>query len=303
MLKKILNIFNHKHKNEPINIIEEQSIQEDKINDELNIEQTEHVENKVVLTDTEIEFFIQNEVNKKTENYLEFRFDLNDRDVLFDEAARLIIDSQQGSASILQRKLKLGYNRAGRLIDQLESAGIVGSFKGSAVRKVLVNNEYDYELLMTNDSLCPKKLHFKNELLYLYENEISTRVEDYFLQQKIEEENQLKEQIKLEILLKEAEKEIKNRKEQLKKDVLKELQEEGLLFNDDTKNINKRERITQDTQDRVWNRDGGRCVKCSSNEKLEFDHIIPFSKGGSNTYRNLQLLCEKCNRQKSNIIG
>ncbi len=64
-----------------------------------------------------------------------------------------------------------------------------------------------------------------------------------------------------------------------------------------------REPIPQDVQDKVWNRDGGRCVKCGSNLKLEFDHIIPFSKGGANTYRNLQLLCEKCNRKKSNKIG
>jgi hypothetical protein len=62
-------------------------------------------------------------------------------------------------------------------------------------------------------------------------------------------------------------------------------------------------RISQKVMDKVWNRDGGKCVKCGSNEKLEFDHIIPFSKGGSNTYRNIQLLCENCNRSKSNNIG
>jgi len=48
----------------------------------------------------------------------------------------------------------------------------------------------------------------------------------------------------------------------------------------------------------VWNRDGAKCVKCGSKEKLEFDHIIPYSKGGSDTARNIQLLCEKCNRSK-----
>ena len=62
-------------------------------------------------------------------------------------------------------------------------------------------------------------------------------------------------------------------------------------------------RLTQDVKDKVWNRDGGKCVECGSNENLEFDHIIPFSKGGANTYRNIQLLCEKCNRSKSNKIG
>lgn len=62
-------------------------------------------------------------------------------------------------------------------------------------------------------------------------------------------------------------------------------------------------RISREIQDRVWRRDEGKCVVCGSNEKLEFDHIIPFSKGGANTYRNVQLLCEKCNREKSNRIG
>lgn len=49
----------------------------------------------------------------------------------------------------------------------------------------------------------------------------------------------------------------------------------------------------------VWRRDNGKCVECGSNEKLEYDHIIPVAKGGSNTERNIQLLCEKCNRKKS----
>jgi len=61
--------------------------------------------------------------------------------------------------------------------------------------------------------------------------------------------------------------------------------------------------ISQGVKDDVWNRDGGICVYCGSNENLEFDHIIPFSKGGSNTYRNIQLLCEPCNRSKSDKIG
>jgi len=62
--------------------------------------------------------------------------DLSERDNLFREAAEVIITAQQGSASLLQRKLKLGYNRAGRLIDQLEAAGIVGPFEGSKARSV-----------------------------------------------------------------------------------------------------------------------------------------------------------------------
>ena len=74
--------------------------------------------------------------------------DLDDRDVLFDDAARLIVRHQQGSTSLIQRKMKLGYNRAGRLIDQLEAAGIVGSFEGSKAREVLIADEYSLEQLL-----------------------------------------------------------------------------------------------------------------------------------------------------------
>jgi hypothetical protein len=63
-----------------------------------------------------------------------------------------------------------------------------------------------------------------------------------------------------------------------------------------------REPIPDDVKDIVWRRDAGKCVKCGSQEKLEFDHIIPVSKGGSNTARNIQILCEKCNRSKSDHI-
>jgi len=74
--------------------------------------------------------------------------DLSDRDALFEEAARLIVMHQQGSTSLIQRKLKLGYNRAGRLIDQLEAAGIVGSFEGSKAREVLIKDELSLEQLL-----------------------------------------------------------------------------------------------------------------------------------------------------------
>ena len=66
--------------------------------------------------------------------------DISDRDKLFKDAAIVIVTAQQGSASLLQRKLKLGYNRAGRIIDQLEAAGIVGPFEGSKARQVLVTD-------------------------------------------------------------------------------------------------------------------------------------------------------------------
>ena len=76
--------------------------------------------------------------------------DLADRDNLFEEAARLIVAHQQGSTSLIQRKLKLGYNRAGRLIDQLEAAGIVGPFEGSKAREVLIQDEVSLEQLLND---------------------------------------------------------------------------------------------------------------------------------------------------------
>jgi S-DNA-T family DNA segregation ATPase FtsK/SpoIIIE len=78
--------------------------------------------------------------------------DKNDRDILFREAASVIVMHQQGSASLLQRKLKLGYNRAGRIVDQLESAGIIGPFEGSKARQVLIPDEYALEQHLNTES-------------------------------------------------------------------------------------------------------------------------------------------------------
>ena len=77
--------------------------------------------------------------------------DISDRDKLFRDAAEIIVTAQQGSASLLQRKLKLGYNRAGRLIDQLEAAGIVGGFEGSKARQVLVPDFVALDQLLENE--------------------------------------------------------------------------------------------------------------------------------------------------------
>lgn len=78
--------------------------------------------------------------------------DIEDRDAMFREAAEVIVTAQQGSASLIQRKLKLGYNRAGRIIDQLEAAGIVGPFEGSKARQVLVPDMYALEQLLNNET-------------------------------------------------------------------------------------------------------------------------------------------------------
>ena len=76
--------------------------------------------------------------------------DLSNRDPLFEDAARLIVIQQQGSTSLIQRKFAIGYNRAGRLMDQLEAAGIVGSFEGNKGRQVLITDEYSLEQKLNN---------------------------------------------------------------------------------------------------------------------------------------------------------
>jgi S-DNA-T family DNA segregation ATPase FtsK/SpoIIIE len=80
------------------------------------------------------EYVDENEEGSKSD------FDPSQRDAMFDEAARIVVTHQQGSASLLQRKLKLGYNRAGRIVDQLESMGIIGKFEGSKAREVLIKD-------------------------------------------------------------------------------------------------------------------------------------------------------------------
>ena len=95
------------------------------------------------------------------------------------------------------------------------------------------------------------------------------------------------------------------------KSIIKEMEYEQKIENSIDENEDEtpgepvyiRKPIPQNVKDQVWNRDGGKCVECGSKERLEFDHIIPHSKGGADTYRNLQLLCQSCNGKKSNKIG
>ena len=81
----------------------------------------------------------------KTQEKGFLEIDLTKRDNLFDDAARLVVAHQQGSTSLIQRKFSIGYNRAGRIIDQLEAAGIVGPFEGSKARQVMFPDEYSLE--------------------------------------------------------------------------------------------------------------------------------------------------------------
>lgn len=88
-----------------------------------------------------------------TEDGDSVELDSGDRDSLFEDAARLVVMTQQGSTSLIQRKLKLGYNRAGRIVDQLESAGILGPFEGSKARRVMVSNESALDALLNPSNI------------------------------------------------------------------------------------------------------------------------------------------------------
>lgn len=87
------------------------------------------------------------------ESGMSIDIDVSERDKLFRDAAIVIVQAQQGSASLLQRKLKLGYNRAGRLIDQLEAAGIVGPFEGSKARQVLITDLASLDKFLDNENI------------------------------------------------------------------------------------------------------------------------------------------------------
>jgi S-DNA-T family DNA segregation ATPase FtsK/SpoIIIE len=85
-------------------------------------------------------------ISETDENFQEV--DLKKRDSLFDEAARLVVQTQQGSTSLIQRKMSLGYNRAGRIVDQLEAAGILGPYEGSKAREVLITDLASLERIL-----------------------------------------------------------------------------------------------------------------------------------------------------------
>lgn len=263
-----------------------------------------YTEQKIVMSEEEKERLIDQKAKDIAKNRVYYDddyvydFDPYEYDELFEEAARIIVQNQHGSTSLLQRKLKLGYNRAVRIIDQLEAAGIVGHFEGSKAREVKIATEFALEQFL-KDLPLPLPIHEnqedKNMSKFYEENEeeIELRAAKYQLE---EMERKEKDEIKQKLLYEE-------RKKRIHKEALQELIEEGEIFNQRTNNEGEREPIPQDVMDKVWNRDGGKCVRCGGQENLEFDHIIPVSKGGATSYRNLQLLCKKCNLKKSNKIG
>ncbi|MFW6043735.1 MAG: DNA translocase FtsK [Marinilabiliaceae bacterium] len=83
----------------------------------------------------------------ESENAEPGEVDLSKRDPIFEEAAKIVVANQSGSTSLIQRRFSIGYNRAGRVVDQLEKAGVVGPFEGSKARQVLIRDEYELEKL------------------------------------------------------------------------------------------------------------------------------------------------------------
>jgi len=142
-----------------------------------------------------------------------------------------------------------------------------------------LQGEFTYELEEASQQQ-PKSLTIPDESLWLYQNSIYRAPLD------LDSE---------EILLLIKEQELKKTK---KLEKLKRVVEVSETLD----KASSRERIPEEVQMFVWRRDEGKCVKCGSQGNLEYDHIIPVSKGGANTNRNIQLLCEACNRSKSDKI-
>lgn len=140
-----------------------------------------------------------------------------------------------------------------------------------------------------------RKLRHERYLAYLEEEEARKNSPEYKALLKAEHEERLRKE-KAEIASKLKE---KQRRRELEEQVRMELIDSGELFGDQP----KRPPIPREVVDAVYRRDGARCVYCGSTENLQLDHIIPFSKGGATSLENLQLLCQKCNLEKSNKIG
>lgn len=147
-------------------------------------------------------------------------------------------------------------------------------------------NKEQRQLIDSNKSLSAEEILLKKELNDYQKRSLLTEIHKYSWGDAEE-------------LIKISEKaQQKARLDSIKRKVVQKAQEKyGNIPTDDT-----RKPIPDDVKMFVWQRDGGKCVKCGHDESLEFDHIIPVAKGGSNTERNIQLLCEKCNREKKDNI-
>lgn len=292
MFKEIFSLFKKKS-----NSIEDENIGFKSGRTEQPLPNKEKVE--FSFSKQEIEQYIRIESHFRRDGKSKYNF--KDFDSLHRKAAYIIVDEQQASSSLIQRRLNLDYLEAAEIMDELERVEIVGPFDSKNARNInLVSTIQLDRLFQIRRYENEKHQYFIENIMGEYENSISEKIKQIDKEELESENEEIKKTLREEIIQKDREKQEKEKIKILREQVKKELIEEGEILNNSEV---KREPIPQEILDKVWNRDGGKCVKCGSQEKIEFDHIIPFSRGGSNTYRNIQILCEKCNREKSNKIG
>ncbi len=231
----------------------------------------EETNKRIEVTDDEkIELIEQlaKEENKLNQNELE------DLDPLFKDSAKLIVQNQIGSTSVIQRRMKLGYNRAGRLMDQLEWKGIVGPNLGAKAREVLIKTEAELELFIKNGFR-----HYKIDIQVFkdeYKEEIEKKRKEYN-EQKIQQQIQYEKNLIRQELLE------KERKRQLRLEVFKESLGMGI--------------ISKQTAGEELKCIGERCVNCGGEENLEIMQMALFSKVDANTDSILEILCIKCKQK------
>ncbi len=268
-------------------------IEQSKLQREKN-DQEKRERKRIRQQEENIHKFINIEVDKKVIELDDTQemFLLNDQKLL-DDIMYFII--KEGNLNKLGAKFNIPYKQQENIQRDLIVLRLIKENRQAYGYSPVFNHNFEY------DSYKNEYNKFKTELISQYNEEINQKAKSKYKQIKEKkdrwealEKQRKKEEIRLKLLKQQKDKELQRK-------VKQEMIENGELPKHTRRK--KREHIPQDVKDVVWNRDGGKCVICGSNEKLEYDHIIPFSKGGSNTIRNLQLLCETCNRQKSNKIG
>lgn len=187
-----------------------------------------------------IEYYAKNRAGYILEDLEEV--DMGRLDPLFEDAARLIVIHQQGSTSLIQRKFAIGYNRAGRIMDQLEKAGIVSEESGSKAREVFILCENDLELnlkLRSQSDISSIDNKVVQQFIIEHEAEIEEKSNYYksLIQRKKEEQERAEVEYQKEILKQKILE--KERKQKIQQIALKELEEEGFLVNSSEKKVTK----------------------------------------------------------------
>lgn len=253
------------------------------------------------------------DANNNLENEYNDEFSLEkhkfDRQVW--NAAVLFVKRQEASILLMQNELQIDKSLAVRIISQLETNNIVGpSTGGSKSRTVLVHSleHLDHIFSFPNHSSIPEDLKELEDYIFTlkkqYECIIEKRIDDKIEEIGTENRKRLKKKEIREKILDRQKKSLgKAAENELYNQIFKEMVNNNEIDENFVTFSNNREMIPTDIMDAVWRRDGGKCVECGSDDSLEFDHIIPFSLGGATSYRNLQILCKKCNIKKSNHIG